>query len=363
MNFTESDHQFMKRALELARRGLGYTAPNPMVGAVIVKGGRIIGEGYHSRLGHPHAEVEAIRALIEDPEDATMYVSLEPCSHHGRTPPCTDALIQSKISRVIVALQDPHPKARGGIAVLREAGIECNVGLMEVQARDLNHIFFDSLRLRRPCISLKLAQSINSCVAREDGSSKWISSPEARKYVHRLRGAHQAILVGVSTVILDDPRLDSRDFDMSRSPVPVILDRQGRIPLKAGLLQNKETIVYTTASAENLLLAKLNGEISAEVVSIGSGSEGYPVLWDLMLKDLYTREIRSLFVEGGSEVGSFLVSEGLVDWMYLFVGPQIFAKGSLGGLSPTMEMSFQRHSLEFFGDTILLEGRVSCLPA
>jgi diaminohydroxyphosphoribosylaminopyrimidine deaminase/5-amino-6-(5-phosphoribosylamino)uracil reductase len=334
-----------------------------MVGAVIVKDGRIIGEGYHSRVGHPHAEVEAIRALVEDPKGATMYVSLEPCSHHGRTPPCTDALLQSGISRVIVALRDPHPKARGGITVLTEAGIECRTGLMEVQARDINHIFFDSLRLRRPAISLKLAQSINGCVAREDGSSKWISSPEARKYVHQLRGAHQAILVGVSTVVADDPKLDSRDFDISRSPIAVVLDRQGRIPLQAGLLQKKETIVYTTASAETLLMARLNGEIQAEVVSLGSGTEGYSTLWDLMLQDLYAREIRSLFVEGGSEVGNFLVSEGLVDWLYLFIGPQIFAKGSLTGISPVTEMSLQRHSLEYFGDTILLEGRVSCLPA
>lgn len=353
MSFADFEVAHMRRALSLAAQGLGYTAPNPLVGCVIARGPQVLAEGYHTRLGQAHAEVEALSRCVGDLRDATMYVTLEPCSHHGRTPPCTDAILKSGIRNLVIACLDPHPKARGGAEVLKTAGCHVRVGLLEEESRVLNHVFFDALRHRRPAISLKMAQSLNGFLARKDRSIRAISSPEAREYSHRLRASHQAILAGMGTILNDDPLLDARHFDSERSPIPVVIDRQGRLPADTKLLTNPKTILFTATdvSSESDRLVRL--PLQATWVEI----------WERVLQELYSRGIQSLFVEGGSETASFLLSQGLVDWLYLFIGPQLFAEGGLGSFLVKEELMFQRQNMQVFGDTLFLEGRISCLPA
>ncbi len=342
----------MKRALDLASRGFGQTCPNPMVGCVIAREGRILGEGFHRRVGKAHAEVDALAALTEDPRGATMYVTLEPCSHHGRTPPCTEAILKAGIARVVLASLDPNPKAMGGMEILQGQGVSVEAGLLEKEALVLNHLFFNSLRPSRPHISLKLAMTLNGMIARQDGSSKWITGSEARAYVHRIRAAHQCILVGISTLLSDNPRLDARDYDVTRSPIPVILDRKGRVPAHLHLLENTERVIY---------FGPHRNDFGSNVEQIRMECEERPESWEFMLEKLHSLNLGSLFVEGGSEVAGFLLEHELCDWAYLFYGPRVFPLDSRPGLVSGKELAFESHgSMRALGDSFLLEGRFSC---
>src|SRR5512143_772423 len=244
-----ADSQWMAHALRLAERGLYTTSPNPRVGCVLVKDGRVIGEGWHERAGEPHAEVHALRAAGEAARGATAYVTLEPCSHHGRTPPCADALIAAKVARVVAAMQDPNPLVAGqGLQKLAAAGIETDCGLMEAAARELNIGFISHTTRGTPWVRSKIAASLDGRTALANGTSKWITGEEARRDVQHWRARSCAVLTGIGTVLADDPQLNVREIEMGRQPLRVVLDRELRISPGAKILQGGRARVYTASS-------------------------------------------------------------------------------------------------------------------
>lgn len=296
----------MKRAILLAKKGLSWTNPNPLVGAVIVKNGKVIGEGFHHKVGLAHGEIEALSSLKMSAKGATMYVNLEPCVHTDkRTPPCTESIIKSGIKKVICATLDPNPKVNGlGVKRLEEAGIEVSVGLMEKEARQLNETYFTFHTKKRPFIALKFASSLDGKIATYTGESKWITNDDARKYARQLRFNFQAVLVGINTVLKDDPHLGVRSKG-KKDPLRIVLGSNLKIPLTAQVLRD-------------------NNILAEEHISI-----------EKLLKKLYKRGIISVLVEGGSEVlGSFIDSK-LVDKVYVFLAPIIIggkdAKTSVSG--------------------------------
>ncbi|MFQ5491899.1 MAG: bifunctional diaminohydroxyphosphoribosylaminopyrimidine deaminase/5-amino-6-(5-phosphoribosylamino)uracil reductase RibD, partial [Phycisphaerae bacterium] len=251
----DPDVVYMRQAMTLASRGQGKVEPNPMVGCILVKKGRLIGQGYHRRFGGPHAEVYALRQAGPAARGATAYVTLEPCSHHGKTPPCADALIQAGVSRVVVAMKDPFPQVAGrGIRRLRRAGVKVSVGLCHEEAARLNAPYLTVLQRDRPYVILKWAQSLDGCIATRTGNSKWISSPLSRRWVHRLRARVDGILVGINTVLKDDPLLTARDVPIRRVATRIVLDTRLRLPARSQLVQTAAQIplvVCTTGRALN----------------------------------------------------------------------------------------------------------------
>ncbi|HEX2202730.1 MAG TPA: bifunctional diaminohydroxyphosphoribosylaminopyrimidine deaminase/5-amino-6-(5-phosphoribosylamino)uracil reductase RibD [Longimicrobium sp.] len=316
---TPDDARWMRRALELAPLGWGRTAPNPMVGCVVVQDGAVAGEGWHREYGGPHAEVEALRAAGERARGATAYVTLEPCAHHGKTPPCTGALIEAGVRRVVFAASDPNPKARGGAEVLREAGIEAVGGVEEAAARDQNAVFFhahSSEGARRPFVALKLALSLDGRIADREGRSVWITGEEARAEVHRLRAGFDAVAVGLGTALADDPRLTVRGAVEPRvPPARVVFDRALRLPPGGGLARTAgEVPVYALAEDDAPAERRAALEAAGVRVLAGEGLEGG-------MRVLREAGIRSMFVEGGAALASALLRAGLVDRLYLFYAP------------------------------------------
>ena len=323
------DKHFMRLALQLAKKRKGYTHPNPTVGAVVVKNGKIVGLGYHERAGKPHAEVMAINQAGEKAKGATLYVTLEPCSHYGRTPPCTNFIIEKKLRRVVVATLDPNPQVAGkGIERLKRAGIEVDVGILEKEAKELNEDFFVYITQKRPFVTLKWAQTIDGKLATLTGDSKWISSYESRKLAHLLRREATAVLVGVNTVVKDDPQLTVRHVPTEKQPIRIVLDPELKIPLKAKILNTSEadTIVVTTVYIREKidLLKRKNVEVLT--------------LKDLSLKNIlrifYEREIMHLLVEGGPRTLFRFLVEKLFDRISIFIAPKIMGEGmSLKGFA------------------------------
>lgn len=313
----------MRRALELAERGAGRTNPNPLVGAVLVKEGQVVGEGYHQRFGGPHAEVVALEAAGEGARGADLYVNLEPCVHWGKTPPCVERIIAAGVSRVIVAVRDPNPLVDGrGIAQLREAGIEVVEGLLAEEARRLNEPFFKFITTKRPFVVLKLAMTLDGKSATRTGESRWISNERSRELVHQLRNRYAAALVGVNTVLKDDPQLTARSAG-ARDPWRLILDSRGQLPLDARVLHLESaarTVVATTEKMpkekEKALLAK-----GAEVWRLASRG-GRVDLAELVSK-LGREGIDSLLVEGGPTVAAAFLEAGLVDKVLFIIAPKI----------------------------------------
>ncbi len=318
----------MKRALNLALVRKGLTHPNPTVGCVIVKDGKIVGEGFHLKAGHPHAEVVALQKAGKDAEGATVYVSLEPCSHYGRTPPCSLALINAKVKRVVVATRDPNPKAAGGIELLKKAGIEVEVGLLEEEAKKLNEDFFWWISKKRPFVVLKIAQTLDGKVALPSGESRWITSERSRRKVHLMRCQSDAILVGVGTVLKDDPLLTARHIKCERKPLRVILDTHLKIPLKAKVLNPEEGPVLILTSNGKGEKAKELLQRGIEVVEIPPSEEN-PNFLDLkeVLDYLGKREVVSLLVEGGPTVFGQFLKEGLANRLEVFIAPKVFGEG------------------------------------
>lgn len=305
----------MRRALKLARRGLFTTQPNPRVGCVIVRDGEVVGEGWHARAGEPHAEVFALRAAGERARGATAYVTLEPCSHHGRTPPCADALVDAGVARVVVASADPNPKAMGGVDTLRAAGITVETDLMREPARELNIGFFSRLERGRPWVRLKLAMSLDGRTALANGESKWITGEAAREDVQRWRARSSAILTGSGTALADDPRLTVRLDVPFTPPLRVVLDRHLRTPAGSHLLDGTApTVLLHTASARP---ASRHGAVACHVVrEAGAGLDLAAVLaW------LADREVNELHVEAGAVLSGALVQAGLVDELLVYVAP------------------------------------------
>ncbi len=336
--FTSRDETFMRRAFALARRGEGYVEPNPMVACVIVKSGRIVGEGYHRRFGGPHAEVHALRAAGAKASGATAYVTLEPCCHQGKTPPCTEALISAKVQRVVFAHGDPFEKVAGkGMRRLRRAGIAVERGLLEADAARMMAPYLKLMREGRPWVILKWAQSIDGKIATRGGDSKWISSPASLKRVHRLRGRVDAVVVGVETARVDDPELTCREGRARRVATRVVIDPQLRLSTKAKLIKSAEetpTLVFTSNAMSNSSKVKAFRERGVEVA--GLRRRGRDLDLGQMLELMGARGMANIMVEGGGRTLGRFVDAKLADEAWVFVSPRLIggkeAPGALGGL-------------------------------
>lgn len=361
------DSKYMKRSLELAERGAGYTNPNPLVGAVMVKEGRIIGEGYHEIYGGPHAEVNAFRHATEDVKGATMYVTLEPCSHHGKTPPCANAIVEKGIKKVIIGLKDPNPLVAGrGIKILTENGIEVVTGVLEEEGRKQNEIFLKYIITGLPFCIMKTAMTLDGKIAAYTGDAKWITGELSRKYVHQLRHRVAGIMVGVGTVLADDPFLTTRlEHGQGRDAARIIIDSNARIPTEAKVLtlqSNAKTIIAVTDKADS---GKIRTLTDKGVEIITTPQKNGRVDLAFLMKELGERKIDSILLEGGSELNYSALEEGIVDKVNAFIAPKIIggnsAKTPVGGegkayiseATPLKDIDFHR-----FGDDIMIEGYV-----
>jgi diaminohydroxyphosphoribosylaminopyrimidine deaminase/5-amino-6-(5-phosphoribosylamino)uracil reductase len=323
---TERDLKHLYRAIELAGRAHGRTSPNPLVGAVIVKGGKTIGEGYHEGPGEPHAERMALAACTENPDGATLYVSLEPCAHHGRTPPCTDAIIEAKLARVVVASDDPTRKAAGrGLGILRDEGIQVDVANGEVAeaARLLNQPFRKHARTGRPLVLLKYAMTLDGKVATRTGDSKWISSELSRARAHRWRAESDAVAVGIGTALADDPMLTARVDGVARQPRRVVFDAEARLPLDSQLAKSASdtpVILICSRAASRTRVQALQA-CGVEVIIASGENESARV--EAALAELGARDIQQLLVEGGPHLAGAFLDAGEVDELRVFVAPVI----------------------------------------
>lgn len=325
-----TDEEIMQRCLRLARRGVGRVSPNPMVGCVIIRDGKIIGEGCHEKFGEPHAEVNAINSAPDTVEGADLYVNLEPCSLFGKTPPCTDLLIEKKIRKVFVAMLDPNPEVNGnGVKKLRDAGIEVEVGLLGEEAKRLNEAFTKYVTTGLPFVTLKIAQSLDGRIALPNGKSKYISSGESLKRVHSLRAEYDAVLVGAGTLAADNPLLTVRFAD-GRSPVRIVLDGRLRSPVNSRMFHDGEARVIlfhatkdTRGSRKKLNVLKQSG---VETHRLRGDREGNIKVSTLM-KAVARLGIASVLVEGGGKVFSEFIKKGAADKLELFTAPVIFGEG------------------------------------
>lgn len=311
-----TDERFMGMCLRLARKAKGRTNPNPMVGAVLVKNGKIIGYGYHRRFGGPHAEVEAIRSARVPVDGATLYVNLEPCCHTGKTPPCTDAIRSSGITRVICAMRDPNPLVSGnGFSLLCKAGIDVQTGVSETDARHLNETFITYHEKKRPFVAIKFAASLDGKIATKTGDSKWITDEKARMFARSLRGQYQAVLVGINTILSDDPHLGTRSRG-KRDPLRIILDSRLRIPIKANALRDSNVLVITSRNADKEKMAQLTA-MNIPLLQLNETVMLVPKI----LSELYNRRIISILVEGGGSILGSFTDAKLVDKVYAFHSP------------------------------------------
>ena len=339
------DAQFMAQALQLARRGLFTTDPNPRVGCVIAKDDQVVGTGWHARAGEPHAEIHALQVAGEQARGATAYITLEPCCHHGRTPPCTRALIEAGVARVVAAMVDPNPQVAGkGMETLREARIGVETGLMQAQAEALNPGFISRMRRGRPYVLAKLAVSLDGCTALAQGESRWITGAPARADVQALRARSSAIVTGIGSVLADDPSLTVREFDIGRQPLRVVVDSALRMPTTAKMLSLPGTTLIVTArqqaeNADRLLAA------GAEVLYLPAmdGSVDLPGL----MRHLAAREVNELMVEAGARLCGALLEAGLIDEIVIYYAPHILGSTAHGMFAiPGLENMQQRHALK-----------------
>jgi len=318
--FSAFDHAMMRRALTLAEKGLYTTTPNPRVGCVITREEKIVGEGWHERAGGPHAEVVALEKA-GNAAGATVYVSLEPCNHQGRTPPCVDVLKKAKVKRVVAATRDPNPKAARGGDALQGAGIGFEHGLLEEEARELNIGFISRMTRGRPWVRLKVAATLDGRTALADGKSQWITGAEARRDAHRWRARACAILTGIGTVRADDPRLTVRELDTPRQPLRVIVDSRLETPPSARILQGEKVLVFSAA----------HGALpNAEVVPLPNAN--HKVELPKMLEELARRGVNELHVEAGFRLNGSLAREGCVDEYLVYLNPGFLGDGAQGML-------------------------------
>lgn len=361
------DKYFMKMALDLAEKGLGFTSPNPMVGAVIVKDGTVVGKGYHKAVGNAHAEINAIDDAKSSAAGGTLYVTLEPCNHTGRTLPCTLKIVEAGIKRVVIAMKDPNPNVKGGgIDYLKSKGIDVTSGICEDEAKKLNEAFIKFVKTGRPFVTLKCAATLDGRIATRTGDARWVSGKESRKFVHKLRHAADAIMVGVNTVKIDDPSLTTRLDDMNASdPVRIILDTNLSISEEARVLQLdsvSDTIIITCDSVSKNKKKRIEQK-GAKVIEAPL-KDGVIDLASLMVY-LKTLDITSLLIEGGSRVNASALSAGIVDKVIFFYAPKIFG-GDDGipickGHGPDLMkhcISVKHINVCRFGDDVMIEGYV-----
>jgi diaminohydroxyphosphoribosylaminopyrimidine deaminase / 5-amino-6-(5-phosphoribosylamino)uracil reductase len=355
------DHYFMKMALDLAATAKGRTNPNPVVGAILVKDGVIVGSGLHRKAGEPHAEVHAFRMAGDHAKGATLYVTLEPCSHYGKTPPCANLVKESEVSRVVVAMQDPNPQVAGrGIGLLRDAGIEVEVGVLETEARLLNERFIHNMLTKTPFVISKVAMTLDGKIAAYNGHSKWITGEESRHNVHLLRNEVDAILVGIGTVLADDPMLTTRLESGGKNPIRVVLDSELKTPLEAKITDCQETKTWIVTkegvNPEKIQALEAKG---IEFIYVQKTDSGLDL--SVLLQKLFEKGVTDLLVEGGSEVNGSFLRNGLINKFFVYVAPKILGgRGSLtpftGGDVETMDQALDVsiHSIQHFGDDILI---------
>lgn len=318
----ELDRKYMARALQLALRGAGHTRPNPMVGAVLVKDGRIIGEGWYKQYGGPHAEVNAFASATEDPEGATLYVSLEPCSHYGKTPPCADLIIRKKVARVVAALEDPNPLVSGrGFRKLRANGIRVTVGVLAEEARHINDVFLTYVTRKRPFVLYKAAMSLDGKIACHTGESQWISSEKSREEVQRLRGILSGIMVGAGTVIADNPRLTCR-MEEYENPARIIVDGKLRVPLESRIFHEPGRNIILTTSEASLEKKKALENLGVELIEADSEEPGKVDLKSAMLA-LGIKGIDGILLEGGPTLAASALEAGIIDAVRFYIAQKI----------------------------------------
>ncbi|MGA2465803.1 MAG: bifunctional diaminohydroxyphosphoribosylaminopyrimidine deaminase/5-amino-6-(5-phosphoribosylamino)uracil reductase RibD [Thermodesulfobacteriota bacterium] len=360
----KNDEHWMKRALRLAEKGRGRTSPNPMVGAVLVKNGKVVGEGYHIKAGADHAEIIALRQAGEKARGATLYLNLEPCIHYGRTPPCAPAVIEAKVKRVVIGMEDPNPLVRGrGLESLKRAGLDVEVGILEKECRRLNEAFCKYILKKEPFVILKVAATLDGKMATREGDSKWISGETSRQFVHRMRDQVDGVLVGIGTVLKDDPQLTTR-IKKGRDPYRIILDSRLRIPEEAKVIGNSpsKAIIATTELADRDKIERL--EKRGVRILILDSKQGKVDLKSCLPK-LGEIEIMSLMVEGGSQINGSFLDEGLIDKIFLFFSPKLIgdkeALGIFGGSGKaTLKEAISLNELRVrrIGEDILIEGYV-----
>lgn len=353
---------YMELALQLAGAGKGQTSPNPVVGCVIVKNGQIVGVGAHLKAGEPHAEVHAVKMAGDEAVGATVYVTLEPCSHYGKTPPCADLLIEKRVDRVFMATTDPNPKVSGrGIEKLRKAGIKVEVGLLKNKADEMNEMFFHYVSTQTPFVTLKTAASLDGKTATVNGESQWITGEEARRDVHRYRAEHDAILVGVNTVITDNPSLTTRLSGGGKNPIRIVLDHHLRTPIEANVITDgkAETWIVTTQAAADKRGPSYE---SAGVKIFPVSTEKVEV--QPLLKVLGAESVTSLFVEGGATVNGSFLRAGAVQQVITYIAPKLlggtsaptsFEGKGIGKLADAVDLTFV--TLEKLGEDIKIVSR------
>jgi len=363
------DTGYMEQALELAARGRGYTSPNPMVGAVVVDGnGRIVGKGFHEAVGKPHAEVMALKAAGSLATGATLYVTLEPCNHHGRTPPCTEAILDAGIARVVVASGDPNPDvAGGGSAYLEQNGLSVKTGVCESEAQKLNEAFYKFVVSKTPFVVVKCAATLDGRIATRSGDSKWVSGEDSRRFVHTLRHDLDGIMIGIGTVMADDPSLTARmDAGEGNDPVRIILDTDLSIPPEAKLLHldsTAETVVVCEVSVHDEKIARIQQD---GVRVLKMESENGLILWKPLLAQLGEIGITSVLIEGGSRIIGSAFREQIVDKLFFFFAPKILGGDDgipiCSGPGPNLmkdSIPLRDLNVRRFGDDLMIEGYVA----
>jgi len=362
--FTPDDERFMRHALVLAEKGRGRTSPNPLVGAVVVQHGHIVAEGYHLRAGEPHAEVMALESAAGAARGADLYVTLEPCCHHGRTPPCTDQIVRAGIRRVIIPIVDPNPLVSGGGAQrLRDAGITVAIGLCSEEALRLNEAFIKFIRYGTPLVVLKAAVSLDGKIATRTGDARWISGEQSRRHVHVMRDVVDAVIVGIGTVRHDNPRLTTRLPQGGRDPIRVVVDGVGPLPLGAQVFQTDTASHTWVAVAADTPAERVKSLQHRGVTVLEAGGSHGRIRLEHLLKRLGEREITSVMIEGGQGIFTSAVEEGIVDKCVLFVAPILVggktAPSLLGGqgieeIGQALRLS--RLRIEQLGEDVLIEG-------
>jgi diaminohydroxyphosphoribosylaminopyrimidine deaminase/5-amino-6-(5-phosphoribosylamino)uracil reductase len=357
-----NDERWMKRALHLAEKGRGRTSPNPMVGAVLVKRGNVVGEGYHARAGEPHAEIVAIKKAGEKAKGATLYLNLEPCTHYGKTPPCAPAVIEAGVKKVIVGIEDPNPLVKGrGLARLKQAGLDVKVGILEKECYRLNEAFCKYMVQHEPFIILKMAATLDGKLATRNGESQWITGETSRRFVHRLRDQVDGVVVGIGTVLKDDPMLTAR-IRGGRDPYRIVFDSRLRIPENAKVVDvsPSKTIVATTEMASRDKIERLRKK--GVGILISDSKSGKVDLKTSLLK-LGEMGMMSLLVEGGSQINGSFLDQGLIDKIFLFLSPRLIgdplAPGIFSGegvLHLRETFSITELKTRRMGEDILIEG-------
>lgn len=338
--------KFMAEALKIARNAEGRTSPNPMVGAVIVKDGRIIAEGWHRKAGTPHAEIHALNMAGELAKNSTMYVTLEPCSHFGRTPPCANRIVDAGVKKVVIAMTDPNPLVAGkGIEILKSAGIEVEVGILEDDARRLNEVFLKYITKKIPFVTAKFACTLDGKISTVTGESQWISCEESRNFVHRLRDVNDGILAGVGTILADNPSLTTR-IDNGKNPVRIVVDSLARTPIDSKFLNDgaAKNIIAVTENAPADKISALQN-LGAEIIFCGNSQQ---VDLKILMAELARREITSVLLEGGGTLNFSMFRAGLIDKVFAFIAPKII--GGKNALTPV-----EGAGVEKLSDAVKLE--------